>query len=151
MGYGILPPYINSVREFSSNANDQFFGFNIGVYTYYQCVPVIVGGRPMSTWTNAYTIPCIGPIRSQSYVRATGTVQVNFGGTIAGVTIVNGGNGYLLNPVSAVIAPPPGPGVQEVVTSVIVANGKVTGVTLAGIGTGYDPLNPPSVIITPPF
>lgn len=75
-------------------------------------------------------------------------------GRVSGQFAVDPGAGYAPPPAAgpAITFPPPPAGTQEVITGVGVdAFGQISGIAIAGVGTGYDPLNPPSVIIAPPF
>src|SRR5580693_232127 len=63
-------------------------------------------------------------------------------GTVAGLTLVSGGQGYLQPPVVTITAQPLDPGVGATATTIISAGG-VTGFTITNPGAGY--VAPPAV------
>lgn len=152
MSYGVLPFYANSAATCPMCTTTGSFVANaMGPYTNYQSTAVMVGGRALALWNNGLlAIPSLGPIRSPSYVQAQGTVQVNPDGTIAGVTITNQGNGYLLGPpVTAVIATPP-PGITILAHITITAGGIMDQYIIDDIGYGYFGPAPVPTVDPPP-
>ena len=75
---------------------------------------------------------------------------VSSDGTITGITVRGGGSGYVEAP-DVTIAAPLGGGTTAVVTATV-SGGAVTSITihLNQVGSGYDPAQPPKVVIAPP-
>ncbi|MDB4414334.1 hypothetical protein N9255_00225 [bacterium] len=75
---------------------------------------------------------------------------VSSDGTITGITVRGGGSGYAEAP-DVTIAAPLGGGTTAVVTATV-SGGAVTSITihLNQVGSGYDPAQPPKVVIAPP-
>lgn len=78
-------------------------------------------------------------------VGASATAVVSSTGTIASITINNGGVGYLEAPDVSV-----GIGSITATATSTITNGVVTGVTITNSGAGYTQTNPPLVLIGPP-
>ena len=84
-------------------------------------------------------------LSSETTVGASATAVVSTGGTIASITINNGGVGYSTAPDVSV-----GIGSTTATATSTITNGVVTGVTLTNPGAGYTQTNPPLVLIGPP-
>ena len=84
-------------------------------------------------------------VSSETTVGASVTAVVSVGGTIASITINNGGVGYSTAPDVSV-----GIGSTTATATSTITNGVVTGVTIINPGAGYTQTNPPLVLIGPP-
>ena len=84
-------------------------------------------------------------LSSETTVGASATAVVSTGGTIASITINNGGVGYSTAPDVSV-----GIGSTTATATSTITNGIVTGVTITNPGAGYTQTNPPLVLIAPP-
>ena len=84
-------------------------------------------------------------LSSETTVGASATAVVSTGGTIASITINNGGVGYSTAPDVSV-----GIGSTTTTATSTITNGIVTGVTITNPGAGYTQTNPPLVLIGPP-
>jgi len=82
---------------------------------------------------------------SETTVGASATAVVSTGGTIASITVNNGGVGYSTAPDVSV-----GVGSTTATATSTITNGVVTGVTIINPGAGYTQTNPPLVLIGPP-
>jgi hypothetical protein len=76
---------------------------------------------------------------------AAATAVVSVAGTIASITINDGGVGYSTTPDVSV-----GIGSTTATATATISNGVVTGVTITNPGAGYTQTNPPLVLIGPP-
>ena len=76
---------------------------------------------------------------------AAATAVVSAAGTIASITINNGGVGYSTTPDVSV-----GIGSTTATAAATITNGVVTGITITNPGSGYTSTNPPLVLIGPP-
>ncbi len=76
---------------------------------------------------------------------ATATASVSVNNRIAGITITDGGRGYVTPPAVSI----EGTGSGATFTA-SVSNGAVTGITVDAPGSGYAPVPPPVVVIAPP-
>jgi hypothetical protein len=81
----------------------------------------------------------------ETTVGASATAVVSIAGTIASITINNGGVGYSTAPDVSV-----GIGSTTATAISTITNGVVTGVTIVNPGAGYTQTNPPLVLIGPP-
>ena len=84
-------------------------------------------------------------VSSETTVGASATAVVSTGGTIASITVNNGGVGYSTAPDVSV-----GIGSTTATATSTITNGVVTGVTIINPGAGYTQTNPPLVLIGPP-
>ena len=75
---------------------------------------------------------------------AVSTISAN--GRITGISVTNGGSGYLATP-AVTITGGGGSGAQA---QAIVSNGVVQRITMTNQGSGYSIINPPTVTIAPP-
>ena len=73
---------------------------------------------------------------------------VSSDGTITGITVRGGGRGYAEAP-AVTIAAPSGGGNTALATATV-SDGAVITINLSQVGSGYDPAQPPKVVIAPP-
>jgi hypothetical protein len=82
--------------------------------------------------------------------KAGGSPNVSVAGTITSITVRGGGSGYLSAP-AVTIAPPKSSGTTATAMATL-TSGVVTAITINinGAGSGYDPANPPAVVVAAP-
>ena len=78
--------------------------------------------------------------------RSAGASAVVSGGVVTGITVRNGGAGYVSAPLVTISAGVGG----TAYASAVVTDGKVTAITINSGGLGYSADNPPSVTIAAP-
>lgn len=84
---------------------------------------------------------------NETRTAATATIDgIDSSGSITGVTLLSGGNGYVFTP--TVTVENPGGVVVPVVTSIINTLGQVTGLTVVSTGSGF--VSTPSITIAAP-
>ncbi len=97
--------------------------------------------------TNALAIQVVD---KKPVVAAAITATVT-GGVVTGLTIVDGGQGYVGATTSLYISAPPNIGTGDTATATAqVTNGSISGFTGLSGGTGYATTNPPNVLASPP-
>ncbi|MCX6839971.1 MAG: hypothetical protein NTX35_19485 [Verrucomicrobia bacterium] len=79
--------------------------------------------------------------------KAGGSPNVSANGAITSITVRGGGSGYLSAPTVSIAAP--ASGTTATATATITA-GVVTAINVNANGSGYDPANPPAVVIAAP-
>jgi hypothetical protein len=89
-------------------------------------------------------------ISQDNLVSATATSTVSTSGTVSLISIVNGGEGYTINPAVS-IGNPIGITTSGIASAYSnISNGIVTSIQITNGGYGYDVENPPSILIEPP-
>ena len=79
--------------------------------------------------------------------KAGGSPNVSANGAITSITVRGGGSGYLSAPTVSIAAPASGTTATATAT---IAGGIVTAINVTANGSGYDPANPPAVMIAAP-
>ncbi len=82
-------------------------------------------------------------------VQATATATVDAGGTVTGVTVTNGGRGYLSPPL-VIIASPSGSGSVTATATASLSGDSVGAITVQSAGSGYSAASAPLVTVSQP-
>ncbi|MFM8736063.1 MAG: beta strand repeat-containing protein [Pirellulales bacterium] len=97
-------------------------------------------------------VPTVTVSAPQPPVQAVATATVNADGTIAGFVITDPGGSYAAPPLVTIAPPPPGSGgTQAEAAAVLGPGGTLASIVVTYAGSGYDPLNPPLVLVAKPF
>ena len=113
--------------------------------------PVLKGqtaALPQESYVPAIDVQIIMPEPNGTQARAV--AQVNAGGAIESIKVVDGGSGYSGSPLVTVEAPPGGEGTTPVLGAAVIKEGKIAEIKVEKGGSGYTPTLPPQIVIESP-
>ena len=113
--------------------------------------PVVKGqtaALPQESYVPAIDVQIIMPEPNGTQARAV--AQVNAGGTIEAIKVVDGGSGYSGSPLVTVEAAPGEEGTTPVLGAAVIKEGKIAEIKVEKGGRGYTPTLPPQIVIESP-
>ena len=107
---------------------------------------VLIGGTGNAFHYFAGIIRASGLADGSGNIQAEAQAIISAGGSLAGITRLQGGTGYYRSPVVTIGAP--GAGGRQAAAVALVENGVVTGYRITNPGSGYSAANPPAITIS---